>query len=64
MSGGAHPDPATDVYFALYTMAMQTGRTRSAADIAGLLRAAGFTHVESRPGFRSFVTSVVTATKG
>ncbi len=64
MSGGAQPDPATDVYFALYTMAMQTGRTRSAADIAGLLRAAGFTHVESRPGFRSFVTSVVTATKG
>ncbi len=64
MSGGARPDPATDIYFALYTMAMQTGRTRSAVEIAALLRAAGFRHIESRPGFRSFVTSVVTATKG
>jgi demethylspheroidene O-methyltransferase len=64
MSGGARPDPATDVYFALYTMAMQTGRTRSAADIASLLRQVGFTGVNERPGFRSFVTSVVTGTKG
>jgi demethylspheroidene O-methyltransferase len=64
VSGGTRPDPATDVYFALYTMAMQTGRTRSAAEITTLLRNAGFTRVECRPGFRSFVTSVVTATKG
>lgn len=64
MSGGARPDPATDVYFALYTMAMQTGRTRSAAEIATLLRTAGFSQIETRPGFRSFVTSVVMATKG
>jgi demethylspheroidene O-methyltransferase len=63
MSGGARPDPATDVYFALYTLAMQTGRTRSADEISTLLRAAGFGHVQSRPGFRSFVTSVVTAIK-
>ena len=64
MSGGARPDPATDVYFALYTLAMQTGRTRSAVEIAALLRQAGFTHIDSRPGFRSFVTSVVIATRG
>lgn len=63
MSGGAQPDPATDVYFALYTMAMQTGRTRSADEIAGLLRVAGFTAIKTLPGFRSFVTSVVTAAK-
>jgi demethylspheroidene O-methyltransferase len=64
MSGGARPDPATDVYFALYTLAMQTGRTRSGAEIAEMLRKAGFSRVAMRPGFRSFVTSVVIATKG
>ncbi len=64
MSGGARPDPATDVYFALYTLAMQTGRTRSAAEIAEMLRNAGFSQISVRPGFRPFVTSVVVATKG
>lgn len=60
MSGGTNPDPATDIYFAIYTLAMRTGRTRSAAEIAGLLLAAGFGDVRSRPGDRPFVTSVVT----
>lgn len=61
MSGGARPDPATDVYFAIYTLAMRTGRTRSAAEIAALLTAAGFCGVQSRPGDRPYVTSVVVA---
>ena len=61
MSGGAWPDPATDVYFAIYTLAMQTGRTRSAVEIADLCRAAGFGEVRSRPGQRPFITSAVTA---
>lgn len=60
MSGGDHPDPATDVYFAIYTLAMRTGRTRSASEIAGLLREAGFDSIRQRPGDRPFVTSVVT----
>ncbi|MFO1203873.1 MAG: methyltransferase, partial [Tabrizicola sp.] len=63
MSGGDRPDPATDVYFAIYTLAMRTGRTRSAAEIAGLLRAAGFGTVISHPGDRPYVTSVVTAVR-
>jgi demethylspheroidene O-methyltransferase len=63
MSGGVTPDPATDVYFALYTLAMQTGRTRSATEIAEMLRKSGFSQVFKRPGFRTFVTSVVVATK-
>lgn len=59
MSGGARPDPATDVYFAVYTLAMQTGRTRSAVEIAGLLQAAGF-RVDGGPRtLRSYVTSVL-----
>lgn len=64
MSGGARPDPATDVYFAIYTLAMQTGRTRSAADIAARLQSAGFDTVEIKGALRPYVTSVVTAKRG
>jgi demethylspheroidene O-methyltransferase len=63
MSGGAQPDPATDVYFAFYTAAMRTGRTRSLAEIAELLRGAGFVGISPRPGHRPFVTSAITARK-
>ena len=63
MSGGARPDPATDVYFAVYTLAMQTGRTRSAAEISALLQAAGFAGVRVLPGARPYVTSALTAQK-
>lgn len=61
MSGGPLPDPATDVYFAVYTLAMGTGRTRSAEDISQLIAKAGFSQITRRPGFRPFVTSVVQA---
>lgn len=63
MSGGARPDAATDVYFSVYTMAMQTGRTRSGAEIAAMLAAAGFGNIQVHKGFRPFVTSVVTAVR-
>ena len=63
MAGGARPDPATDVYFSVYTLAMQTGRTRSGAEIQRMLEEAGFADCQIRPGFRSFVTSVVTGVK-
>lgn len=61
MSGGAVPDRATDVYFAIYTLAMQTGRTRSAAEIEALLSSAGFASISVHAGFRPFITSVITA---
>ena len=61
MSGGDRPDPATDVYFAVYTLAMRTGRTRSAAEIGAVLNATGFSDIRTRPGDRPYVTSVVTA---
>jgi demethylspheroidene O-methyltransferase len=63
MSGGDRPDPATDVYFAIYTLAMRTGRTRSAAEIAEVLRGAGFQGLRVRPGDRPYVTSAITANK-
>lgn len=64
MSGGDRPDPATDVYFAVYTLAMRTGRTRSASEIGGLLHAAGFTDLRAKRGDRPYVTSTVTAIRG
>lgn len=64
MSGGKRPDPATDVYFAVYTLAMRTGRTRSAPEICELLNKAGFCAPVSRRGYRPFVTSAVVATRG
>ncbi len=63
MSGGRRPDPITDVYFALYTMAMGTGRTRSAETIASLLTAAGFEAIKAPRPIRSYVTRVVLARK-
>lgn len=61
MGGGDRPDPATDVYFSVYTLAMQTGRVRSQGEIAALLVAAGFGNIRKMQGFRPFVTSVVEA---
>ena len=63
MGGGAQPDRAGDVYFAFYTLAMQTGRTRSAEEIAALCKAAGFTNIRCPKPARNFVTRVVTAEK-
>jgi demethylspheroidene O-methyltransferase len=60
MSGGDRPDPATDIYFAIYTLAMRTGRTRSAVEIGKALGEAGFSDIRLRPGDRPYVTSVVT----
>jgi demethylspheroidene O-methyltransferase len=63
MSGGARPDPQTDVYFSVYTLAMETGQTRSAARIAELLSEAGFANISKEKGKRRFVTCVLQAEK-
>lgn len=63
MSGGASPSRAGDAYFGPYCMAMGTGRARSAARIAALLREAGFTDVRPRKTHRDFVTGLVEARK-
>ncbi len=63
MGGGASPDRAGDVYFAFYTMAMQTGRARSAEEIGALCTAAGFTDIRSPRPARPYVTRVLTARK-
>lgn len=63
MSGGARPDPQTDVYFSIYTLAMQTGKTRSAAQVAALLAQAGFGAISPLSPRRRYVTQIVTAAK-
>ena len=63
MSGGAKPDRTTDVYFSIYTLAMQTGRTRSPAEISALLTSVGYVNIRFHGGFRPFVTSTLTAVR-
>ena len=63
MTGGERPTRAGNAYFAIYTMAMETGRTRSPSEIAGHLVAAGLTEVRHIPTARPFVTSVVSGVK-
>ncbi len=63
MSGGARPDRATDTYFAFYTMAMGTGRTRSPEQIMAHLSKAGIGEARRLRTYRPFVTSVVIAAK-
>lgn len=63
MGGGSAPDSSGDVYFAFYTLAMQTGRARSPAEISALCKAAGFEKIHSPKPARSYVTRVLTAEK-
>jgi len=63
MTGGTKPERAGDAYFALYCMAMRTGRARSQIEIADLLTHSGFGEVRMHPSKRPFVTSVVEAVR-
>ena len=63
MSGGASPHRPGDAYFALYTMAMGTGKARSTEEIANLCREAGFADLRTPAARRPFITSVITAMK-
>lgn len=63
MRGGATPERAGDAYFALYTLAMGTGKARSADEIAALCAQAGFVDIQKLAARRPFVTRCVTAVK-
>jgi demethylspheroidene O-methyltransferase len=63
MTGGADPTRPGDAYFALYCMAMRTGRARSAAQIEELVRKAGFGRISTPRTARPFVTSLVMAVR-
>ena len=55
---------AGDAYFALYCMAMGTGRARTADEICTLLHRAGFDRVRDHGSSRPFVTRVLSARRG
>ena len=63
MTGGNRPHRAGDAYFALYCMAMRTGRARAPKEIARMLQDAGFAQITTPRSRRPFVTSVVTAVR-
>lgn len=63
MSGGANPTRPGDVYFSLYTLAMTTGRVRSAQRIKRLLSEIGFENIKIQETSRPFVTTCMTASK-
>lgn len=64
MSGGGAPNRSGDAYFAVYCLAMRTGRVRSAAEIVTLLDEAGFGGAREVRTARPFITGLVTARKG
>ena len=61
MSGGAAPSRAGDAYFGFYTLAMTTGRPRSAEQHAALMAMAGFRDIRTVSTRRPFLTGVVEA---
>lgn len=63
MTGGDAPQRAGDAYFALYCMAMRTGKARSPAEITALLEGAGFTTPRVPRARRPYITSVVQCVK-
>nr|WP_242649878.1 methyltransferase [Yoonia litorea] len=63
MTGGEEPQKAGDAYFALYCMAMRTGRARSSAEIGALLTDAGFGEISQPRAPRPYVTSVIVGVK-
>lgn len=64
MSGGARPDAQTDVYFSVYTLAMGTGRARSAETIAEKLHSVGFSNICQASNRAAYISSVVFADRG
>ena len=63
MSGGQKPTRPGDSYFGFYTMAMTTGRPRSAEMHEENLYEAGFTNIKKYKGTREFITKIMTAEK-
>ncbi len=63
MAGGDKPTRSGDVYFSLYTMAMTTGRARSAEKIQQMLSSNLFENIQFYPTDRPFITSCIIARK-
>ena len=61
MSGTPGAEPVGEAYFGFYLLAMGRGRPRTPAEIAALVREAGFGEVRPRRTRTPLLTSVITA---
>jgi demethylspheroidene O-methyltransferase len=61
MSDAKAPDPVGDAYFGFYLLAMGRGRPRQAAEIAEMLKTAGFSHIERLPTRQPLLTRLLSA---
>jgi demethylspheroidene O-methyltransferase len=59
MLGQNSPNRWGDTYFAIYTMAMNTGKTRSAIEIAEIMKKIGFSNPKIHRSKRPYVTQVI-----
>ena len=64
MTGVRGAIPGTEAYFAFYLLAMGQGRARSAADVAQMLRTAGFRQPRLHRSARPWQCAVLSATAG
>lgn len=56
-------EPAGDAYFGFYLLAMGSGRPRSVAEIADMMRRAGFARIQPRRTALPLTASVIVATR-
>jgi len=63
MLGQDSPNRWGDTYFAIYTMAMNTGKTRSATEISDIMKKIGFTDIKIHRSKRPYVTQVIECLK-
>ena len=59
MLGQDSPNRWGDTYFAIYTMAMNTGKTRSAMEISDIIEKIGFSNIKIHRSKRPYVTQVI-----
>ncbi len=62
MAGTPGAEPVGDAYFGLYLLAMGSGRPRTAAELTGMLEAAGFARVRECRTRRPMLVRLLVAT--
>lgn len=63
MAGAETAEPVGDAYFGFYLLAMGSGRARRPAEIAAMLKAAGFDDISTPASRMPLIASVITAKK-
>jgi demethylspheroidene O-methyltransferase len=61
MAGTPGAEPVGDAYFGFYLLAMGSGRPRTAEELTGLLRAAGFSEIRETRTARPMLVRILVA---